>query len=101
MPGISLRSVASCAAVAALVAVTALDARGPAAPRVAIPPDHPPPLAIGSPAPDFSLPGVDGKTYTLASFKDAKALVVIFTAVHCPTAEVYEGRIKNLVADYG
>jgi peroxiredoxin len=64
------------------------------------PADHPPPLAIGSPAPDFSLPGIDGKTYTLASFKDATALVVIFTAVHCPTAEVYEGRIKKLVADY-
>ena len=62
--------------------------------------DHPEPLAIGSPAPDFSLPAVDGKTYSLASFKDSKALVVIFTAVHCPTAEVYEGRIKKLIADY-
>jgi peroxiredoxin len=64
------------------------------------PAEHPQPLAIGASAPDFSLPGIDGKTYTLASFKDAKALVVIFTAVHCPTAEVYEGRIKQLVADY-
>ncbi len=61
---------------------------------------HPAPLAIGSPAPDFSLPGVDGKTYSLDSFKGSKALVIIFTAVHCPTAEVYEGRIKKLVADY-
>ncbi len=64
------------------------------------PADHPAPLAIGAPAPDFSLPGIDGKTYSLASFKERKALVVIFTAVHCPTAEVYEGRIKKLVADY-
>ena len=61
---------------------------------------HPAPLAIGSPAPDFSLPGVDGKTYSLDSFKGSKALVIIFTAVHCPTAEVYEDRIKKLVADY-
>src|SRR5215207_11290242 len=61
---------------------------------------HPAPLAIGAPAPDFSLQGVDGRTYSLESFKDAKALVVVFTAVHCPTAEVYEGRIKKLVADY-
>jgi len=61
---------------------------------------HPEPLAIGSPAPDFRLPGIDGKTYSLASFKDHKALVVIFTAVHCPTAEVYEGRIKQLVSEY-
>ncbi len=61
---------------------------------------HPAPLAIGSPAPPFSLPGIDGKTYTLDSFKNSKALVVIFTAVHCPTAEVYENRIKQIVTDY-
>jgi peroxiredoxin len=61
---------------------------------------HPEPLAIGSPAPDFSLQGVDGKTYTLASFKSSKVLAVVFTAVHCPTAEVYESRIKQLVSDY-
>jgi peroxiredoxin len=61
--------------------------------------DHPT-LAIGATAPDFKLPGIDGKTYSLANFKDSKALVVIFTAVHCPTAEVYENRIKQLVADY-
>jgi peroxiredoxin len=91
---ISLRSATLGAAAAAVAAVT-LHASAP--PTSA---DHPAPLAIGSPAPDFSLPGIDGKTYTLASFKDARALVVIFTAVHCPTAEVYEGRIKKLVADY-
>ena len=91
---ISLRSATLPAAAAALAAVS-LHAGAPA-----ILADHPAPLAIGSPAPDFSLPGIDGKTYTLASFKDARALVVIFTAVHCPTAEVYEGRIKQLVADY-
>jgi len=61
---------------------------------------HPEPLAIGSQAPDFSLPAVDGKTYSLESFKSSKVLGVIFTAVHCPTAEVYEGRIKQLVTDY-
>jgi peroxiredoxin len=62
--------------------------------------DHPAPLAIGAAAPDFKLPGIDGKTYSLASFKSSKALVVIFTAVHCPTAEVYEARITQLVDDY-
>jgi peroxiredoxin len=71
-----------------------------AAPQ-APPDDHPAPLAIGAPAPDFSLPGVDGQTYSLASFKDSKALVVVFTAVHCPTAEVYEQRLKRIVSDYG
>ena len=62
--------------------------------------EHPATLAIGSPAPDFRLPAVDGKTYSPADFKRGKALVVIFTAVHCPTAEVYEARIQKLVADY-
>ena len=88
------RQLPSLTAAAVALAAVALTAAAPA------PADHPSPLAIGSAAPDFSLPGVDGKTYTLASFKDAKALVVVFTAVHCPTAEVYEGRLKQLVADY-
>ena len=57
-------------------------------------------LEIGSPAPDFSLPGVDGKTYSLESFREAPVLVVIFTCNHCPTAQAYEDRIKQLAADY-
>jgi thiol-disulfide isomerase/thioredoxin len=57
-------------------------------------------LAIGDPAPDFSLPGVDGKTYTLADFASSKLLVVVFTSNHCPTAQAYEERLKKLVADY-
>jgi thiol-disulfide isomerase/thioredoxin len=62
--------------------------------------DHPT-LKLGAAAPDFSLPGVDGKTHTLAEFAGAKILVAIFTSVHCPTAQAYEGRIKQLVTDYG
>ncbi len=57
-------------------------------------------LEIGAAAPDFSLPGTDGKTYTLKSFSDAKVLVVIFTCNHCPTAQAYEDRMKALVTDY-
>jgi len=57
-------------------------------------------LAIGDAAPDFKLPGVDDKEYTLASFADAKLLVVIFTCNHCPTAQAYEQRIIQLHADY-
>ncbi|MBI5202788.1 MAG: thioredoxin family protein [Elusimicrobia bacterium] len=51
-------------------------------------------------APDFSLPGVDGKTYALASFKDAKALVVVFSCNHCPYVQAYEGRMIELQKDY-
>jgi peroxiredoxin len=57
-------------------------------------------LAIGSPAPDFKLPGTDGKTYSLASFKNAGILVIIFTCNHCPTAQAYEDRIIQLTNDY-
>jgi peroxiredoxin len=57
-------------------------------------------LPIGSSAPDFHLPGVDGKTYSLSDFAPAKVLVVIFTCNHCPTAQAYEGRVARLQADY-
>jgi peroxiredoxin len=57
-------------------------------------------LEIGSPAPDFNLPAVDGKTYSLGSFREADILVIVFTCNHCPTAQAYEGRIKQLAADY-
>ncbi|HEX8871305.1 MAG TPA: redoxin family protein [Candidatus Acidoferrum sp.] len=62
--------------------------------------DNPPTLAIGAQAPDFSLPAVDGKTYRLSDFQSSRLLAVVFTCVHCPTAQLYEGRIKKLVADY-
>ena len=57
-------------------------------------------LPIGSKAPPFSLPGIDGKTYTLKSFATAKVLAIVFTCNHCPTAQAYEDRIKLLTADY-
>jgi peroxiredoxin len=57
-------------------------------------------LAIGDPAPDFSLPGVDGKTHALKDFAGAKVLVVIFTCNHCPTANAYMGRVQKLHDDY-
>jgi thiol-disulfide isomerase/thioredoxin len=62
-------------------------------------PAHPT-LAIGSAAPDFSLPGIDGKTHMLAEYKAAKVLVIVFTCNHCPTAQLYESRLKKLVEDY-
>jgi peroxiredoxin len=57
-------------------------------------------LEIGAAAPDFNLPGVDGKQYSLEGFRDAEVLVVVFTCNHCPTAQAYEERIKQLAADY-
>jgi peroxiredoxin len=57
-------------------------------------------LKIGAKAPDFKLPGVDGKTYTLKSFAKADILVVVFTCNHCPTAQAYEDRINRIAKDY-
>ncbi|MCJ7674307.1 MAG: redoxin family protein [Sedimentisphaerales bacterium] len=62
--------------------------------------EEPKTLEIGEHAPDFSLPGVDGRNYKLADFAQADILVVIFTCNHCPTAQAYEDRIKKLAADY-
>lgn len=57
-------------------------------------------LKIGDPAPDFSLPGIDGKTYTLADFKDAPILIVAFLSNHCPYSHAAETRLLPLYAKY-
>jgi len=59
-----------------------------------------PTLALGSPAPDFALPGTDGKIHKLSDYSGSKILVIVFTCNHCPTAQLYETRIKKLAADY-
>jgi peroxiredoxin len=62
--------------------------------------ETPAPLALGSKAPYFDLPGVDEVRHTLDDFKNAKVLVVVFTCNHCPTAQYYQGRLKKAAADY-
>jgi peroxiredoxin len=57
-------------------------------------------LDIGASAPAFSLPGVDGKTYTLESFKESKILMIVFMADHCPTAQAYEDRVLQLYSEF-
>jgi len=59
-----------------------------------------PTLQIGDCAPSFSLPGVDGKTYTLSTFADASALVLVFSCNHCPYVQAYEDRLILLQHDY-
>jgi thiol-disulfide isomerase/thioredoxin len=59
-----------------------------------------PTLQLGQAAPDFNLPGTDGKNYRLNDFKNKQILVIIFTCNHCPTAQSYEERIIQLVKDY-
>lgn len=57
-------------------------------------------MPIGTRAPDFTLPGVDGQTYSLDSFRDARVLVVVFTCNHCPYAQALEPRFIELQRDY-
>jgi peroxiredoxin len=61
---------------------------------------QPPTLALGSQAPDFNLPGVDGRNWALKDFAPTKVLVVVFSCNHCPTAQYYEARLEQLVTDY-
>ncbi|MGO8788100.1 MAG: redoxin domain-containing protein [Terriglobia bacterium] len=62
--------------------------------------DAHPILALGAQAPDFCLPGIDGKTHCLKDYASSKILAIVFTCDHCPTAQLYEERIKRLAADY-
>ncbi len=48
---------------------------------------------FGKPAIDFSLPGVDGKTWTLAQCKGEKGLLVMFICNHCPYVKAVRERI--------
>ena len=57
-------------------------------------------LQIGQSAPDFDLPGVDGKRYSLASFQQAKILVVLFSCNHCPYVVGSEERMLSFAHDY-
>lgn len=57
-------------------------------------------LNIGDSAPDFKLPGIDGKTYTLADFKSAKLLMVVFLSNHCPYSHAAETRLIPMVKEF-
>jgi peroxiredoxin len=59
-------------------------------------------LEIGTHAPQFkSLPGVDGKEYSLGDMKDAKVVVVCFTCNNCPVSVAYEDRFVEFQKKYG
>jgi peroxiredoxin len=62
--------------------------------------EHHPILPIGSPAPDFALPGVDGRIHKLSDYASSPVLAVVFTCNHCPIAQMYEQRIQQLANDY-
>lgn len=57
-------------------------------------------LKIGDSAPDFSLLGIDGKTYNLADFKTGPVLMVVFLSNHCPYSHAAETRLLPLAAEF-
>jgi peroxiredoxin len=60
------------------------------------------PLKVGSPAPNFNgLETADGKSVSLADFKDKDVLIVAITCNHCPMAIAYQDRVIELAKKYG
>lgn len=57
-------------------------------------------ISMGTLAPDFSLMGIDGKTYNLESFKKANLLLVVFMCNHCPYVQAIWGRLVDLQARF-
>ncbi len=57
-------------------------------------------VPLGTPAPDFSLPGTDGKTYSPSNFGNKNVLVVIFMCNHCPYVKAVLRRLINLQNEY-
>ena len=57
-------------------------------------------LALGTVAPQFDLPGVDGRRRSLADYADAQALVVIQSCNHCPYVRAWEGRMRSITHEY-
>jgi peroxiredoxin len=57
-------------------------------------------LALGTPAPDFSLPDTQGRTVRKADFAKAPALLVMFICNHCPYVKHVQRGIAQLAKDY-
>jgi len=58
------------------------------------------PLEIGSPAPNFKLPGIDGQYHSLDDYESFEVLAIIFTCNHCPTAQAYEDRLIQVASEF-
>jgi peroxiredoxin len=58
-------------------------------------------LALGTEAPRFELPGVDGRTHALDDYADVEALALVQSCNHCPYVQAWEGRMKDVQREYG
>jgi peroxiredoxin len=57
-------------------------------------------LPLGTPAPDFSLINIDGRTVSLRDFDGAPALLVIFMCNHCPYVKHIADPLAQLTSEY-
>lgn len=57
-------------------------------------------LPLGTEAPNFRLPDTAGKTVSLADFKTAPALLVVFMCNHCPYVKHVRDGLARLARDY-
>lgn len=57
-------------------------------------------LQLGELAPDFSLPGTDGRTHSLGDAKSCRVLVVVFSCNHCPYVIGCEDRVIRFAETY-
>ena len=54
---------------------------------------------LGTPCPDFALPGVDGSIWTLGRFEEPLLLVVVMCN-HCPYVQAVDDRVNQVAKDY-
>ena len=57
-------------------------------------------LGLGTRAPGFSLPDTDGRMVSLADFRDASALLVMFICNHCPYVKHVRHELARLGGEY-
>jgi peroxiredoxin len=57
-------------------------------------------VALGTEAPQFDLPGVDGQNHSLDSYQDVEALVLVQSCNHCPYVQAWEDRLSAVAREY-
>ena len=57
-------------------------------------------LPLGTAAPDFSLPNLNGEFVSINDFKDSKAYLIAFICVHCPYVKHLEREFASLASKY-
>ena len=57
-------------------------------------------IKLGSEAPSFELPGIDGYDHSLDEYDDAKLLVIVQSCNHCPYVQAWEDRLSAIATDF-